>query len=222
MKKILLIFGICCFVSLGFSQTETEIKKTNGIKIGSFFQTDFHYSYDYYDYNNYTSYSRVVPGGYFYVAYDRTIIYPNGKALSIEPKIGLMLVRQQTGMFVGNDLKFFWFSNGFYRFGASFYVGYRYITMEKTETISMENGMYQQTISYVSDIHHIDTDISMIPFQFNFNGGFNIECHVGMGFTWRIENPQDTPYKSDINYQLDEVSFYPYFPKFGLKLGYTF
>jgi hypothetical protein len=222
MKKTLMLFGICCLVLLSFSQTENEVTNTNGIKLGSFYQTDFYYSYDHYDYYYYTSYTRVAPGGYFYIAYDYTINYKNGKALSIEPKIGLMLIRQQTGMFVGNDVKFFWYSNGFYRFGASFYVGYRYITMDKTATISMENGMYQRTLSYVTNIHHIDTDIAMIPFQFNFKSGFNLECHVGMGFTWRIENPQDSPFKSNIKYQLDEVSFYPYFPKIGLKLGYTF
>lgn len=223
MKKAILLFGLICVVIIGYCQTTSENKKTNGIKIGTFFQNDFYYTYDYYDYDYYSRYSRTEPGGYFYAAYERTINYTNGKAISFEPKVGLMLVRSQTGVFAGNDFKFFWYSNGLYSIGASFYVGYRYINMNRIETISMENGMYQQTISYTTDIHHLDMDISMIPFRFDFSkSGLNLEGHVGMGVSWRFENPQDSQFSNIVYQELKETSFHPYFPKFGIKLGYTF
>jgi hypothetical protein len=223
MNKTILLLGLICFVMIGYSQTTTENKKTNGIKIGTFFQNDFYYAYDHYDYDYYTRYRRTVQGGYFYIAYDYSINYSNRKAISFEPKIGLMLVSKQTGIFAGNDSKFFWYSNDFFSIGASFYIGYRYINMDRTETISMENGMYQQILNYTADIHNIDMGISMIPFKFNFSkSGLSLESDIGMGVSWSFENPQNSQFNNFVYQELNKKSFHPYFPKLGIKLGYTF
>lgn len=223
MKKTVFLFGLLLMGCIAFSQTPPENKKTHGIKLGSFFQNDFYYTYDYYNFENYTGYRRTELGGYFYGAYEYEIEYTNKKVISIEPKLGLMLMNQQTGFFAGNDVKFFWVNTGFFRLGASVYVGYRYINMERSETISMENGMYSQIFSYQTHLQHIDTDLSLIPFQFNFpNSNFNLESHIGFGFSWRLENPKGNELNENIKQQLAETSFHPYFPKLGIKVGYTF
>ncbi|MEZ5197685.1 MAG: hypothetical protein R2764_15235 [Bacteroidales bacterium] len=223
MKKFIFLCGFLFLVVSAFGQDTSETKKTSGIKLGTFFQNDFYYSYDHYDYDYYTRYRSTEPGGYFYGAFEHAIEYTSGKIISIEPKLGLMLIHSQTGFFAGNDVKFFWINTGFFRFGASVYFGYRYINMERSETLSMENGMYQQIVIYQTHLQHIDTDLSLIPFQFNFpNSNFNLESHLGFGVSWRFEDPKGDMLNPAVEQQLKETSFHPYFPKLGIKVGYTF
>lgn len=223
IKKLFLLIISIFSVSVALSQTPGENKKTHGIKLGTFFQNDFYYRYDYYDFEYYTGYRRTEPGGYFYVAYEYEVEYPNKKVISIEPKLGLMLMEQQTGFFGGNDIKFFWVNTGLYRFGASAFVGYRSIHFDQSETLRMENGMYSQLFVFETQLQHIDMDLSLIPFQFQFpKSHINLESHFGFGFSWRIEKPAGDDLSEEVKQQLDETSFHPYFPKLGIKVGYSF
>ena len=124
---------------------------------------------------------------------------------------------------VGSDFKFFWINIPFYKMGVSFYLGYRYLNDNRTETISMKNGMYEQVVNYNTDLHFIDWDISIIPFQFTFTDiPVNIETHIGFGITRRIETPDEDELKPEIYDELKKSSTHPYFPKIGFKIGYIF
>jgi hypothetical protein len=223
MKKAFLIFVMTGLVMAVSGQNEVKNKKIQSIKLGSFFQNDFYFTYDNYetDYYYYTRHRSTEQGGYFFGGYEYLILFPGKKAVSLEPKAGVMLMNDKTGFFAGHDAKFFWKNTPYYRLGVSLYAGYRYININRTEVLSLDNGMYEQTLNYKANLHHIDLDISLIPFQFTFPGGFILESSMGLGFSWRIANPDESGLTDEARQQLEETTFHPYFPKFGLKIGYV-
>lgn len=222
MKNTQILIAILSLTLTAAGQNEIRNKNTGSIKAGMFFQNDFYFTYDNYetDYYFYTRNRSTEQGGYFYAGYEYQTVFPNKQVIALEPKLGVMLMDDKTGYLAGNDTKCFWKNTGFYKFGMSWYIGYRYINIPRTEVVSLQDGMYEQTLNYEANIHHIDTDISFIPFQFTFSRGFILESHVGMGITWRFEKPGHDNIPDEALEQLEKTTSYPYFPKFGIKLGY--
>jgi hypothetical protein len=221
-----MLFAMLSIALTVAAQNEVKNKTTGSIKVGTFFVNDFFYvdnnPPDYDGFYLYRTRRLTSEGGTcFFAGYEQLVFLPNKHVLSIEPKIGVIELNHRTGYMVGNDAKYFLKNTGFYRFGLSWYLGYRYYTKSQTEVVSLENGMYEQTLDYDAVVQHIDTDISLIPFQFTFHGGFILESNVGFGISWRFEKPEGDLKPDEARQMLEKEFTHPYFPKIGLKLGYV-